>query len=82
MRLGFVNVGDSRIYRFAEDELRQVSDDHSLVGTMLRAGQLTADEAASHPQRNIVTRALGISDRRRGRLLGAPRSVGREVPPV
>ena len=58
--LGLVNVGDSRVYRFAAGELQQVSDDHSLVGGLFRAGHLSADEAAVHPQRNIVTRALGI----------------------
>lgn len=58
--LGLVNVGDSRIYRFSGGELDQVSEDHSLVGDLFRAGHLTADEAAAHPQRNIVTRALGI----------------------
>jgi serine/threonine protein phosphatase PrpC len=58
--LGLVNVGDSRIYRFGGTELRQVSEDHSLVGDLVRSGHLTPEEAASHPQRNIVTRALGI----------------------
>jgi serine/threonine protein phosphatase PrpC len=58
--LGLVNVGDSRIYRFSAGELDQVSEDHSLVGDLFRAGHLTAEEAAVHPQRNIVTRALGI----------------------
>ena len=61
-RLGLVNVGDSRIYLFADDQLTQVSEDHSLVGELHRAGHLSADEAAVHPQRNIVTRALGIGD--------------------
>lgn len=61
-RLGLVNVGDSRIYLFADEKLTQVSEDHSLVGELHRAGHLSADEAAAHPQRNIVTRALGIGD--------------------
>ncbi len=59
-RLGIVNVGDSRVYRFADDELVQVTEDHSLVETLVREGRITADEARSHPQRNILTRALGI----------------------
>ncbi len=58
--LGLVNVGDSRIYRFGGTELRQVSEDHSLVEDLVRAGRLSPEEAATHPQRNIVTRALGI----------------------
>lgn len=60
--LGLVNVGDSRIYRFAQEQLEQVSQDHSLVGSLVRDGHLSAAEAAQHPQRNIVTRALGIGD--------------------
>ncbi len=60
--LGLVNVGDSRIYRFVDDQLEQVSQDHSLVGALVREGHLSPAEAAAHPQRNIVTRALGIGD--------------------
>ncbi|MFN3219144.1 MAG: Stp1/IreP family PP2C-type Ser/Thr phosphatase [Acidimicrobiales bacterium] len=59
-RLGIVNVGDSRVYRFADDQLVQVTEDHSLVETLVREGRITPDEARSHPQRNILTRALGI----------------------
>ena len=58
-----VNVGDSRAYRLADGRLEQLTEDHSLVEDMVRQGQLTADEARHHPQRNIVTRALGISPR-------------------
>ncbi len=58
--LAIVNVGDSRAYRLSGGELDQVSDDHSLVGELLREGRLTAEEARHHPQKNIVTRAVGI----------------------
>ena len=58
--LAVANIGDSRVYRLAAGELVQVSDDHSLVADLMRAGELTAEEAARHPQRNILTRALGI----------------------
>lgn len=59
-----VNVGDSRAYllRAESADLEQISEDHSLVATLERQGQLSAEEAATHPQRNIVTRALGIDD--------------------
>ncbi len=60
--LGLVNVGDSRIYRFADGELTQISQDHSFVGNLVRAGRLSPEQAAQHPQRNIVTRALGVGD--------------------
>ncbi len=58
--LAVVNIGDSRVYRHDADGLVQVSDDHSLVADLVRAGELTPEEAAVHPQRNILTRALGI----------------------
>ncbi|MDG2160272.1 MAG: protein phosphatase 2C domain-containing protein [Acidimicrobiales bacterium] len=58
--LAVANIGDSRVYRLAAGELVQVSDDHSLVADLMRAGELSAEEAAQHPQRNILTRALGI----------------------
>ena len=54
------NVGDSRTYLFRDGELRQLSVDHSYVQELVTEGVLTAEEARSHPRRNIVTRALGI----------------------
>lgn len=59
-RIGIVNVGDSRVYLWNDGILSQITEDHSLVEAMVRGGQLTAEEAASHPRRNVVTRALGI----------------------
>ena len=53
------NLGDSRAYRFAGDALKQVSVDHSLVQELLEAGEITTDEVATHPERHVVTRALG-----------------------
>lgn len=55
----FAHVGDSRGYHYSRPELRQVTRDHSLVAELVRRGQLTADEAKTHPQRNIVTKSLG-----------------------
>ena len=60
--LAVVNVGDSRVYHYSSGVLIQVTEDHSLVADLVRAGDLTAEEAARHPQRNILTRALGIED--------------------
>lgn len=54
------NVGDSRIYRLAAGALEQMTDDHSMVAELERQGRITPAEAATHPQRNILTRALGI----------------------
>jgi serine/threonine protein phosphatase PrpC len=53
------NLGDSRIYRFAEGRLEQVSVDHSVVQELVDAGQITPEEVATHPERNVITRALG-----------------------
>lgn len=53
------HVGDSRAYALLGESFRQVTKDHSLVAELVRRGQLTDDEAKSHPQRNIVTRSLG-----------------------
>lgn len=55
------NLGDSRIYRMDGGRLEQVSVDHSLVQELVAAGRISADEAATHPERNVVTRALGIA---------------------
>ncbi len=55
------NVGDSRVYRFAGNELSQVTTDHSLVQEMVDSGQLTAEQAENHPEANVITRAVGFS---------------------
>ena len=54
------HVGDSRAYLIRGGELRQITDDHSLVEEMVRGGELTPEQAEVHPQRSIITRALGI----------------------
>jgi protein phosphatase len=53
------HVGDSRAYRVRNGELEQLTDDHSLVGELVRSGKLSPEEAESHPQRSVITRALG-----------------------
>lgn len=58
--LQVANVGDSRAYRFRQGELEQLTEDHSLVAELEREGRITAEEARVHPQRNIVTRVLGV----------------------
>ena len=54
-----VHVGDSRCYRWRGSALERLTDDHSLVEEMVRQGQLTPEQALEHPQRSIITRALG-----------------------
>jgi PPM family protein phosphatase len=53
------HVGDSRAYRLREGELEQLTDDHSLVAELVRRGELSPEEAEVHPQRSVITRALG-----------------------
>jgi len=57
--LKLAHVGDSRAYRIRAGTLEQLTADHSLVGELIRSGRLTAEEAASHPHRSVITRALG-----------------------
>ncbi len=58
----FVHVGDSRAYLLRDGELTQVSEDHSLVAEMVRDGRLTEEEAAAHPHRSVLSRALGTDE--------------------
>ncbi len=57
--LHLAHVGDSRAYLLRAGSLRQLTDDHTLVNRMVKAGEITREEAAVHPHRNVVTRALG-----------------------
>lgn len=56
-----INVGDSRGYYLACGEARQITRDHSYVEELVRAGRITREEAQNHPNRNIITRALGTA---------------------
>jgi PPM family protein phosphatase len=57
--LAIAHVGDSRAYLFRDGELQRLTQDHSLVGELVRKGKLTEEQAEEHPQRSIITRALG-----------------------
>ena len=57
--LTVVHVGDSRLYRLRDGRFERLTDDHSLVEELVRQGRLTPQEADEHPQRSIITRALG-----------------------
>lgn len=58
-RVYFAHVGDSRAYVIADGEMSQITHDHSLVDRLVELGQLTRDEAAIHPQKNVLYRAVG-----------------------
>ena len=53
------NIGDSRLYRFADGDLAQVTVDHSEIQELVESGSVTSAEALTHPQRNVITKALG-----------------------
>lgn len=60
-RVQLVNIGDSRAYHIAEQKIERVTRDHSFVEALVEKGSLTAEEARRHPQKNLITRALGTS---------------------
>ncbi len=60
-RLHVAHVGDSRAYLMRDQRFSQLTDDHTLVQHLVDEGQISREEAASHPQRSIVTRAIGVS---------------------
>lgn len=54
-----VHVGDSRVYTVTKDEIKQITTDHSYVQELLRRGTITDEDARNHPQKNVITRAIG-----------------------
>ncbi|MBW3659269.1 MAG: Stp1/IreP family PP2C-type Ser/Thr phosphatase [Actinobacteria bacterium] len=61
-RLHLAHVGDSRAYLLRHGDLQQVTDDHTLVQHLINEGQITKEEASTHPQRSIITRAIGVAN--------------------
>lgn len=57
------NIGDSRVYRFSDGTLTQVSVDHSVVQEMFDDGQISSGELREHPDRHVITRAVGLSEK-------------------
>lgn len=55
------HLGDSRAYSYAEGQFKQLTEDHSLVNELVKMGQITKEQAKHHPQKNIITQALGVS---------------------
>src|SRR5665811_199106 len=77
--LTIAQVGDSRAYLLHAGELRQVTEDHSLVAELIRRGQLTPEQAAVHPHRSIITRALGTEETVRPDILELSLEAGDRV---
>lgn len=59
-RVYVANVGDSRLYKLG-DNIEQITTDHSLVEEMVRMGEISREQARNHPEKNIITRAIGVS---------------------
>lgn len=57
-----VHVGDSRAYHLRDGTIEQVTNDHSLVGEMVRSGIISDEDARTHPKRNVITRSLGVQE--------------------
>ena len=60
-RCTVAHVGDSRAYLFRGGALRRLTEDHSIVQELVRLGELTEEQARSHPRRNVITRAVGVA---------------------
>lgn len=56
------HVGDSRAYYITEKSIKQITEDHSLVNELIKNGSITIDQGKTHPQRNVITRAIGTSN--------------------
>ena len=75
---GYVfNVGDSRVYLLRQKQLKQITRDHSLVAEMVENGELTQEEAFNHPQKNMLTRGIGVNKNVDGDVFAAERRYGR-----
>jgi PPM family protein phosphatase len=62
-QLMIAHVGDSRIYLLRQGEIRQLSEDHSLIAMLVASGQITPEESIDHPDRNVLTKFLGAKQR-------------------
>lgn len=74
-----INVGDSRCYILADGELSQITSDHSLVQVLVDCGDITPEEARTHPKKNLITRAIGIEENIRSDVFCAERKEGAKL---
>lgn len=61
-KLYIIHIGDSRIYKIFNNEIKKITKDHSYVQQLLDKGDISLDEYKNHPNKNVITKALGISD--------------------
>lgn len=61
-KLFIVHIGDSRIYKIHNDKIKQLTTDHTYVSEMIKSGKISDEQAKNHPDKNVVTRALGVEE--------------------
>lgn len=76
-RLCFAHVGDSRLYLLREGKFRQLTRDHTLVAHLVESGAIHPDQAGAHPQRHVLTSAMGVSDELEPDAPSEPRTLQR-----
>lgn len=64
-----INAGDSRVYRFRNDEIELLSKDHSVVQNLIDTGEITEDQAYLHPKRNVITKCIGDEEKVNARII-------------
>lgn len=74
-----MNIGDSRLYFYDGESIRQITMDHSLVEELVRAGQLEPEASKNHPQKNIITRAIGVYEKMKPDFFKIPIKKGQKI---
>lgn len=74
-----VNIGDSRAYQISDGTIARITKDHSLVEELIQCGAITREEAKSHPNRNVITRALGVEQHVQCDLFGIAFQEGDQI---
>jgi PPM family protein phosphatase len=77
-KMYYAHVGDSRGYIIHKDEIKQFTEDHSFVADLIKAGQITEEEAETHPERNIITRAIGLESKLRVDAPAEPQTIKKD----
>ncbi|MFH1982933.1 MAG: Stp1/IreP family PP2C-type Ser/Thr phosphatase [Pseudomonadota bacterium] len=75
--LHVAHVGDSRGYRISQGQISQLTEDHSLVASLVKAGVISAEEALDHPDKHIITRAIGLQETVEASTNKEPMTVGK-----
>ena len=78
-RADLINVGDSRAYHISAEGIRCVTTDHSFVQMMVQRGELTEEQAKNHPQKNLITRAIGTESAVEGDVFHLPYAAGESI---